>query len=98
MYWAKATYQSPRGPISCHWKKENGRFILDVQIPAGATATVKMPVVGNEQVMDDEMGIPAANSEGITATEHAVFQLQSGIYRLSVPMSYETNGMPDSEF
>jgi hypothetical protein len=42
--WAKASYQSPYGVISSSWKKEAGRFELNVTIPPNTTATVYLPV------------------------------------------------------
>jgi hypothetical protein len=79
--WAKATYQSPKGEVLVSWKKESGRFILELNIPAGATATVIMPVSG--AVTDESKGVAAEKSEGIKAINTSVFELQSGIYKLS---------------
>ena len=36
--WARATYESVRGPIAAAWRREGGRFALDVDIPANRTA------------------------------------------------------------
>ena len=41
--WVKGQYQSVYGTIKSEWKKENGRFILNVEIPANTTATIYMP-------------------------------------------------------
>lgn len=41
--WAKATYQSVAGKIGSFWRLENGTFILEVEIPEGVAATVKLP-------------------------------------------------------
>lgn len=41
--WAKATYDSVRGRISCSWKIEGGRFVVDVIVPPSCTATLHMP-------------------------------------------------------
>ncbi len=82
--WAKAIYQSRRGPIAVEWKKEDGQLILNVDIPAGATATVQMPVTDNIPVLDGYKGIPAEKSEGIRKTGPSLFELQSGIYQLII--------------
>ena len=41
--WARATYHSVRGPIRSGWRQADGRFQLDVDIPANVTATVVLP-------------------------------------------------------
>jgi alpha-L-rhamnosidase len=41
--WAKGLYNSIRGEIASSWKIENGKFVLDVKIPANSTATVILP-------------------------------------------------------
>jgi hypothetical protein len=86
VYWAKTTYQSPRGPVSSSWKKESGRFILDLNIPAGSTATVIMPSDG--QVTDELRGVEATENQCIEELEDHIYNLQSGIYSLSVSFTY----------
>ena len=44
--WVKGRYQSVKGLISSEWKRENGKIILNVTIPAGCSASV---VVGGMQ-------------------------------------------------
>ena len=41
--WVKASKNTPYGEVSVAWKKENGAFVLDVEIPVGSSATVCMP-------------------------------------------------------
>lgn len=41
--WAKGSYASVSGKISVDWKIENGKFIMEVVIPQGTTATVFVP-------------------------------------------------------
>jgi alpha-L-rhamnosidase len=41
--WAKGSYNSIKGEIASSWKIENGKFTLDVEIPANTTATIVMP-------------------------------------------------------
>ena len=41
--WAKGDYRSIHGLISSSWKIENGKFMLDVTVPANTTATVRLP-------------------------------------------------------
>jgi alpha-L-rhamnosidase len=41
--WVKAEYDSIRGKIVSNWKKEDGKWVLDVTIPANTTALVRLP-------------------------------------------------------
>jgi len=41
--WAKATHESPYGTIATDWKRANGQFTLNVDIPANSSAIVILP-------------------------------------------------------
>jgi alpha-L-rhamnosidase len=41
--WARASYQSVRGRIVSSWRRQEGEFALEVEIPANVFATVVMP-------------------------------------------------------
>ncbi|KOC88543.1 glycoside hydrolase family 78 protein [Winslowiella iniecta] len=41
--WAKSAFDSPYGLIKSHWSIADGKFTLDVSVPTGSTAIVKMP-------------------------------------------------------
>ena len=41
--WVRASYEHPRGKIASAWKREGGKLLLDVIIPANTTATVTLP-------------------------------------------------------
>ena len=49
---ASAQYVSPYGPISTEWKKEKRFFELNVEIPVNTTATVFLPVTGEETITE----------------------------------------------
>ncbi|MBR6531719.1 MAG: family 78 glycoside hydrolase catalytic domain [Clostridia bacterium] len=42
MQWAKATVNSPKGIIRSEWKKENGKTLVEIEIPDGVTALIKL--------------------------------------------------------
>lgn len=46
--WVKASTATPFGEVKVDWKREGGRFTLDVEIPASASATVIMPGNGDD--------------------------------------------------
>lgn len=51
--WAGADYDSVRGLISSWWKRDGGRFTLDVSIPPGCTATVELPCRDPKKVTEE---------------------------------------------
>ena len=48
--WAEATLESPRGPVSVHWEIRGGELHIDVTVPKGATAVVRLPDVPEQTV------------------------------------------------
>jgi alpha-L-rhamnosidase len=83
--WVKARYESMRGRIVSHWKREGGTLTMEVAIPANATATIYVPAKSVESVL--ESGKPATACEGVhflrMEDDAAVFALQSGAYRFT---------------
>ncbi|NLX05480.1 MAG: family 78 glycoside hydrolase catalytic domain [Phycisphaerae bacterium] len=81
--WVKARYDSIRGPIVCEWRIVDGRFELEVEVPANTTATVHVPATRPEAVT--EGAGPAAKAEGVRFIgidgSAAVFGVESGRYR-----------------
>ena len=41
--WVRASYEHPRGRIVSAWKREGGKLIFDITIPANTTAAVHLP-------------------------------------------------------
>ncbi len=41
--WVKANWDTPRGPVKVDWKRDSGALTLNVDLPPGMTATVKLP-------------------------------------------------------
>ncbi len=84
----KASHHSLYGIISSSWKRESGRFTLEVTIPPNTTATVFVPASDAAQVL--ESGRPANDSKPLrflrTEDGNAVFEAGSGHYSFrSVP-------------
>lgn len=79
--WVNASYDSVRGRIVSKWRRNGDQFQLDVTIPHGSTATVRMPAPVQTVT---ESGKPAAKSKGVrfVRSEEAasVFDLGSGSY------------------
>ncbi|HEY1717559.1 MAG TPA: family 78 glycoside hydrolase catalytic domain [Verrucomicrobiae bacterium] len=80
--WSRASYDSIRGKIVSGWKRDGGKFTLEVSIPANTTATVFVPAKSDKEVF--ESGSPATKSKGIKFLRmengRAVFEIESGNY------------------
>ena len=78
--WAKGSYRSVRGVIGSDWKKENGRFEMNVSIPANTTAEVWIKSKDNGKLL--ESGKPVDESFGVKYLNgYAVVNIGSGDYR-----------------
>ena len=79
---ARASFHSMYGPIVSAWRRESGRFTLDVTIPPNTTATVHVPLVEGKTVLEGSG--PAADAEGVRLAhadaESAVFEVGAGEY------------------
>jgi len=75
----KASHQCMYGTLRSHWRRENGRFVLDVSVPANTTATVFVPGANVT-----ESGQPADRAKGVTFVHNengtAVYDVESGNY------------------
>jgi alpha-L-rhamnosidase len=84
--WARASYASIRGPITCAWKQQDGRLLLDVSVPANTTATIHVPAPRAQAVT--EGGRPARSAPGLRFVrmeeDAAVFEAGSGDYHFVV--------------
>ncbi|HEU5442794.1 MAG TPA: family 78 glycoside hydrolase catalytic domain, partial [Steroidobacteraceae bacterium] len=82
-----ARYRSVLGDVAVFWRKEEGRLHLQVEIPAGAQATVEIPARATAEVL--ESGNRLQMAQGITAARQAgavvIVSLASGRYALSAP-------------
>lgn len=81
----KASHKSIYGEIKSAWSIDNEQFKWDITIPANTSATVSVPTLTNEEVM--ESGKPASKGKGIKFVrweeDRAVFEIQSGSYSFS---------------
>lgn len=80
----KATYNSIHGKISSEWRKEGGKFSLNVTVPANTTADVWLPAKGVDQVREDGAVLSSKKLNAITRGEYVVVNVGSGDYRFEV--------------
>ena len=83
--WARARYDSIRGPIVSDWRREPGRFLLTAVIPANTTGTVLLPAKAAASIT--ESGQPLSAAPGVKSVRmengRAVIEVLSGEYRFS---------------
>jgi len=81
--WAKASYRSIHGKISSAWRRENGKFILNIEVPVNTSATVYIPADGLDSIL--EGSLPAAKCPHISFMKKDrnkyVFEVGSGTYQ-----------------
>jgi alpha-L-rhamnosidase len=81
--WAKASYRSVHGKISSDWRREKGKFILNIEVPVNTSATVYIPADGLDSILEGKQ--PAAQSTHISYLKKDrnkyVFEVGSGTYQ-----------------
>jgi alpha-L-rhamnosidase len=87
MQFARASFESIRGPVKSEWRVENNELKLTVSIPPNTTATVHVPTKSAADVK--EGGRPARDAEGVkflrSESNAAVFEVGSGTYTFTAP-------------
>jgi alpha-L-rhamnosidase len=69
MTWAKATTQTPYGPVTSDWRRSGRSVRLDASVPVGSTATVVLPGEAGSTIT--EAGQPAADAAGVRDATYA---------------------------
>ncbi len=86
--WARSCYRSIRGPITCNWRLEKGRFCMELAVPPNTWATVYVPTADAAGIT--ESGKPVPESEGVnligTEQGNAVLAVQAGKYSFVAPL------------
>jgi alpha-L-rhamnosidase len=84
--WVKCAYDSIHGRIASEWKKTDGKFSLNLEIPPDTTATVFIPAQAAGDV--SESGVAATKSRGVKFIRlengRAIFEIVSGKYKFAV--------------
>jgi alpha-L-rhamnosidase len=80
---ASYSNETPYGQAGISWKKENGKFIMKVNIPVGSTAMVYVPASAISKVTEN--GKPVGKEKSVTFVRmekgYAVLQVSSGSYQ-----------------
>lgn len=88
--WAKTDYESIRGRISSHWKREGNSLCLDVTVPANTSAEIHLPTANLERIL--ESGQPVARALGVRELHgkdsKTIVGVGSGKYSFSVELPH----------
>lgn len=89
------TYTTPQGTLRSAWSKsENGELRLEVAIPGGTTATVRVPAARGRRVVASGEGEPPTLAQR-SATE-AVYSVGAGRYSFRVVLMIRADAGPHS--
>jgi len=78
--WARASIKTGGGKLSAAWERRPGEFRLDVRVPAGTEAEVRIPLISAGASVEDERG-PV---KGIRRGGRLVLKLRGASRRLIV--------------
>lgn len=79
---ARADLQTYYGTISSHWKAENGKLQLDIEIPANTKATVYIPAPTVESIQESGKTLSAVKDLKVKGKEgdYVALEVGSGSY------------------
>jgi hypothetical protein len=81
--WAKARYRSIRGEIATSWRRKDGKFTLEVTVPANTSATLLLPAKRAEGVT--ESGKPIEGNADVKfvhmENDRAKYQISNGRFK-----------------
>ncbi|NDV93973.1 alpha-L-rhamnosidase [Dysgonomonas sp. 521] len=76
--WANASFDSPAGRIKSSWKRENGKVVLEVSVPANTSAKIYFPEKDSSKIIE-KSGISKLLG---TVGEYTILEVPSGNYIL----------------
>jgi alpha-L-rhamnosidase len=79
---------TPYGNASVSWKKDQGKFIMDIIVPVGSSATAYVPVSGSGAERKDRKKSLRQKGVDFKGTEegYAVYKTGSGNYRFEAEL------------
>jgi alpha-L-rhamnosidase len=83
-----ASYQSPYGKISSHWKKEGTSLSWQIAVPGNTTAVVYIPARSADEIKEGKQSASKADGVKFIKMENgcAVFEIGSGQYDFTAPV------------
>ncbi len=82
---AGADFQSCYGKVSSHWKVENGKLTMDVEIPVNTSASIFVPAAAASNILENGKPLPGVSDIKVLGTEggYIILSTGSGRYRFS---------------
>ena len=92
--WVKGSYVTPYGEIKSAWRKDKGRFRLNVEIPGNTSATVYLPSKTESGITEGKSPIGKVPGVRLLRLEkgRAVIEVNAGAYEFEAD---ETDGRAD---
>jgi alpha-L-rhamnosidase len=83
--YANADLKTYYGNVSSHWKRENGKLQLDIEIPTNTKATVYIPASSAESIKENNIALASAGGIKIIGKEssYVVVEVGSGKYHFT---------------
>ena len=85
--WVKASYHSPSGKISVHWRKlEKGELKVEFTIPAGTIGQINLPSKEDAAIFEGEKKLSEAQGITLVKQDEKMISLaaQSGTYSITI--------------
>lgn len=83
--WAKASYDSIRGPVTSEWRREGPDFQLKLRLPIGAEGTVVLPAADVASIQENQK--PLSEVRGVqllqATNQTVVLRVNSGAYHFT---------------
>ena len=88
--WVKASYQAISGLVKVHWERKDKAFGLHVSIPANCAATIYVPAVRAEEVLEAGKSLQGNKDIELLGFEKglAICRVQSGNYYFQSTLPY----------
>ena len=82
---AGADFQSRYGKVSSHWKMENGKLTMDVELPANTTASIYVPAASASDILENGKPLSGVSDIKVLGTEggYVILSAGSGKYHFS---------------
>lgn len=81
--WARSDYETLYGKLESHWRRIDGKIIWDVTVPAGATASVWLPVADASQAGCNGVSLQDGCDNFDTIPDALCCAVTSGQYRFT---------------
>ena len=92
--YATGETETPYGPVRSAWRRDADRFMLELTIPPNSSATVYLPTVNAQSVL--ESGRPAQKAEGVRfggiEGARALYHVGGGRYRFESDLAGPVSG------